>query len=457
MEFEKFEGLLSKWVGAYVCAENSFLALKTREGPRLLYGRITLELGRSALKESFEFQTEHLLAGRCTRALASGDVSGIIDQAKQGSMASPHCPVVLAGTQPPSSLSPYLTYDGQPLTLTLGIRGESKHQVYINTQTTSSFDAELRAAPIPFDSINDLLDHLGLPSPAHGVEQTTLEIVARSPGTIEASSTIINGKATIRCRVSNVLDVKGLRLGYIGKSQNTVRGSVAGEMVTWREEGDFKLGTYSPSAVEVPILQAYLSYQDILLHRSLLSDPENRLNLRHTVHKLLDPDVEFIREMLLKSQKRNADGFEPAVSLLFMQLGFAVGNYCRIPKLQEGPDLIAFSPGGNIAVIECTTGTLDQKDKLAKLVHRTAMIEAKVAAEADDSVDVQAVIVSALSKEELGADFKRAGEHKIAVLSKPDLEKALEQLALHPDADRFFEHLKKSVPVPGLQSFLGFR
>jgi len=244
-------------------------------------------------------------------------------------------------------------------------------------------------------------------------------------------------------------------VGYIAKLQNIIRDSVTGDTLQWREEGDFQIGTCRLRIGDAPLLRAYLSHGDTLLHHSLISDPKKHLNLRNAIHQILDPDLEFVREMLLRSQKRNSEGFEPAVSSLLTQLGFAVENHGRIPKLQDGPDIIAFTPSGNVAVVECTTGTLDHKDKLAKVVQRTKLIEQRLAESGYGSSQVQAVMVSPLSPEELAADVKRAAEHQIAVICKPDLQKALDEIALPPDADRFFQELKRSIPMPGLQGFFG--
>jgi hypothetical protein len=58
---------------------------------------------------------------------------------------------------------------------------------------------------------------------------------------------------------------------------------------------------------------------------------------------------------------------------LLTLLGFSVANYGRIPKLQKGPDIIAITPSGHVGVVECTVGLINESDKLAKLVQRTAL------------------------------------------------------------------------------------
>ena len=55
-----------------------------------------------------------------------------------------------------------------------------------------------------------------------------------------------------------------------------------------------------------------------------------------------------------------------------------MSHHGKIQKLQDGPDIIALTPIGNIGVIECTSGLLDTDDKLAKLVQRTNLIRKKL-------------------------------------------------------------------------------
>jgi len=205
---------------------------------------------------------------------------------------------------------------------------------------------------------------------------------------------------------------------------------------------------------EAPMLRAYLSYDGTLLHRSLISDPAKRLNPRCATHESIDSTLDVLKDMLLTPGK-DSTAFEGAVSTLLTLLGFSAGYYGWLPRLQDGPDIIAFTSSGHVAVVECTIGLPNLKDKLAKLVQRTRLIERKLTDAGYASLQVQSIIVTPLSREELTVGLDDAKKHGIAVVCKSNLEDALSQIALPLDADRFFQHLKRSLPASGLQSLFG--
>src|SRR6266478_1505607 len=160
-DFDRFEVLVSRWAGAYVRAVHSYVGVKTPEGPRLLCATVLFEMTRSPLQETpFEFETEHIVAGRFVTAAAPDQVSASIAKSKVGRMVGPSDAISLAPDQS-GQFSPYLSQNSQPLIWTLFIRGDSRHNLLNKTGISSQFDGELRAADVPFDSLDDLLEHCG--------------------------------------------------------------------------------------------------------------------------------------------------------------------------------------------------------------------------------------------------------------------------------------------------------
>jgi len=121
-------------------------------------------------------------------------------------------------------------------------------------------------------------------------------------------------------------------------------------------------------------------------------------------------------------------------------------NYGRIPKLQKGPDIIAVTPAGNIGVIECTVGLLDENDKLAKVVQRTKLIKEKLTAAGYGHLQIQSAIITPLSRDEVAANLDTAGKHNIAVICKEDIEGLLTQVGLPPNPEKQFQDAKGLVP-----------
>lgn len=452
--FQDFKALLSKWEGAYVCSVHSYVALKRQEGGRLLFGRVLLEPTREGINETpFQFESEHIIAGRFVKVATPEATSVLIEKATVGQMDTGEGIASLA-TDTSNPIRAYFAPIYHPLISegprlpSLTVHGTAKHNILVTAGDSRQFDWEVKAADTPFDSMDELLGHCGLPTLMQIGDSTALEVVARSPGAIGAGSTIKESEAVIECRVARELDVGKLRLGYriLQKDQKIDRGSATGETFEWRQENDLKIGSHRVLVGEAPLLQALLSYDRISLHQWWIIDPKKHLNPRHAIHQVFDQDLEVLRKMLLKPDTDKPYVFEGAISTLLTLLGFSVSNYGRIPKLQKGPDIVAIAPSGHIGVIECTVGILSENDKLAKLVQRTKLIKEKLAEAGYGQLQLQPVIVTPLSRDEVTADLAVAGEHGIAVVCKENLEGALNQVSLPPNADRIFQDAKRLIP-----------
>lgn len=453
-DFSRFERLLSHWSGAYQCALVSYIGLETIQGPRLLFGRILLEATRSGVVETpFRFETEHIVAERFVVDATPSNVSSFLEHARNGEIMTMDGKTTIS-IQVDNGLSTFFSPIYHPLVTdgprlpSLRISGAPKHQLSMSDTDLGKLDWEVKAAEMPFDNLDELLSHCNLPMQIQMGDMSTLEIVARSPVFITDTSRIAGNKATIECRLAATLDVEKLRLGYkIFRKDSVERNSVAGSSLDWRQDGGVQIGTYRMSLGNASLLQAFVSYAGISHHQWWITDPEKRLNPRLSIHQIFDEDLELLRGMLLKPDIDKPYAFENAVSTLLNLLGFAVSNYGRIPKLQKGPDIIATSPIGHIAVIECTVGLLDANGKLAKLVQRTKLIRDKLNETGYRFLQLQPVIVTSMSREEVAADLETAAKHGIAVVCKENIEEMLKQVNLPPNADRLFESAKGLVPA----------
>lgn len=457
--FSNFEALISQWESAYQCATISYVGLKTAQGSRLLFGRILLEPTRSGVNDKeFRFETEHLIAARCVSSVAPIDIKAFIEKAQAGEM------LMIDGTtslrlQVDGNLSTYFWpihhpfFSEGPRLPTLRVSGTARHNLIVSVADHRTLDWELKAAEVPFDNLDELLNQCSLPTQMQMGDSTTLEIVAKSPVMISDTSIITGNEAVIECRLSAQLDVEKLRLGYKALQKDSVdRRSVDGTALDWRREGDINAGTYRVSVGDASLLQAFVSYAGISHHQWWVTDPQERLNPRYAIHQVFDGDLEILKRMLLKPESDKSQMFESAVSTLLSMLGFSVANYGRAPKLQDGPDIIAVAPSGDVGVVECTVGLLDRNDKLAKLVQRSMLIRKQLDHVGYGSLQLQAVIVTPLSREEVAANLEAAGKHEIAVVCREELEEMLKQVGLPPNGDKVFQDAKGLIPNAGQES-----
>jgi hypothetical protein len=452
-QFADFESLLDRWAEGYQSAVVSYVALKTANGLRLLFGRVLLELARyGADATAFSFETEHLTAARYVSVATPDKIRSLLVKARSGQISSADNATTVS-FQTDASLSIFFSPIRHPFVSegprlpSLRISGPSKHGLIASVVDSQVLDWELKAADTPYDNLDELLNQCGLPTQMQMGDSTTLEIVARSPVVIASTSAIAGTNALIECHLAATLAIEKLRLGYkVVRKGDAQRESVSGSALDWRRDGDVKIGAYRVPVGEASLLQAFVSYAGVAHHQWWVTDPQKRLNPRHAIHQVFDDDLELLRRMLLKPSTDNPQAFENALSTLLNLLGFSASNYGRIPKLQKGPDIIAISPAGHIGVVECTVGLLDQNDKLAKLVQRAKLIRDKLNSSGYRFLQLQAVIVTPLSRDEVTANLEAAGKHDIAVLCREDIEELLNQVNLPPNADRLFEDAKRLVP-----------
>jgi hypothetical protein len=74
------------------------------------------------------------------------------------------------------------------------------------------------------------------------------------------------------------------------------------------------------------------------------------------------------------------------------------------------------------------------------------LIKDKLAEAGYGYLQLQPIIVTPLSRDEVVADFATAGDHGIAVVCKGDLEVMLSQVGLLPNPNRVFQDSKRLVP-----------
>jgi hypothetical protein len=451
--FPDFESLLSLCTGAYQCAVISYVGVKTTQGSRLLFGRVLLEPTRAGVSDTpFRFETEHLIAARFVSGATPADIQSFLVKARNGEILSIDGATSIP-IQSDGNLSTFFSpiyhpsVSGGPRLPSLRVSGTSTHNLTASISDLRVLDWELKAAEAPFDNLDELLRQCGLPTQTQMGSSSTLELVAKSPALISDASAISGSDAMIECRLAIALDIGKLRLGYkILHKECIERKSMSGSELDWQQDGDIRVGICRAPVGDASLLQAFVSYAGVSHHQWWVIDPKKRLNPRHAIHQVFDEDLELLRRMLLKPEVDKPYEFENSVSTLLNLLGFSVSNYGRIPKLQKGPDVIAISSAGNVGVVECTVGLPDRNDKLAKLVQRSTLIRDKLNTAGYRFLQLQAVIVTPLSRDEVTADLETAGKHGIAVVCKENIEAMLRQVNLPPNSDKLFDDSKTLIP-----------
>ncbi len=447
-QFEEFSKLISQWSEIYLWRTHAYVAAKTSEGIHLLSGRITFSCERPAHEgKPFRFESKHIVSERFSKPIVDG-ISGVLSLAGEGKMEAQDGTISLADDS--GRFSDYLEQIDYPFNSTLIIRGQRKHNILTTHGFPREIDVELKAADIPFDTLNELLSYCGF-SETRSSDSTSLELVAAAPSTISASSKISGKHAILECKAMAGLDREKLKIGYrlIKKDKTSTRASIEGSKLPWREHDGVFVAQFQVLTDDAPHLHAYLSYDGILLDHKLMRDSQKERNAHPAIHQIFDPDRAMLKQMLLNPGKNGGDDFESAVSTLLTLLGFSVAHYGGASKLRDGPDLIALTPSGQVAVIECTIGFPNQNHKLLKLAQRSSSVSDGFVTKA------QPIIVTSRSREDVEGDINVAKTHRIAVVCKKDLEDLIDQIAAHPTSETVFEMLQKLIPFDLSDPFQG--
>lgn len=450
-DFEKFVALIEKWKASYVWAIQSCVVAKTDKGKFLLCGKIHFLTSIPKKKhEEFRFDSEHIFAARQLSQLVPDEVSRLLEHAKSGRMEIFKDSYSLA--QEDRGLGFYLPLGDIAFPLELRITGKSQSHLLHNSGIPRNVEWQLKASDTPFDSLDQLLAYCGLPQTNMGNRDTALEITADPPALICDRSTLKDGLATIEYHASKHLEPQKLRLGFQLQfdDMNMQRSSVSGHSIEWTQQGDFRIGMHRIESKDVPVVQAYLSYDGIPIHQRSIADSNAQFNIRHAAHLSVDSDVELLREVLLKRQKNGAaESFEAATATLLTLLGFSTLSYGIMRGFTDGPDIIAFTPSNQVLVLECTTEGLNHKDKLTKLHRRTQLVREEFAKADYRDIQVQPVIATLLERDKVQAEMDEAARFQIAVLTNESLEAALEQSVSPNSSEHFFKELRRQIPTIG--------
>jgi Holliday junction resolvase len=211
--------------------------------------------------------------------------------------------------------------------------------------------------------------------------------------------------------------------------------------MSWSQTPEYQRGTVQISVPSAAVVQCFANYCGVTQHFWWIADPSTAQNSKRSVYALFDDNLGILQEFVSRSDARgrNARDLETAIAWLLWMLGFSVTHLGATGRTQEAPDLIATTPAGHFAVIECTTGLLKADQKLARLVDRTERIRRTLIASNNLHLRVLPIIVSARAREEIKADLEQAERLGVLVITREDIERSLPRTLLLPDAEQMYD------------------
>jgi hypothetical protein len=445
---QRFFSTISPWEAAYTDPGLSYLAIRKDGVLNLLRGRLFLNTVPSKIPRA-QFQTSDVLVGYFPLSELGQSHRDIVSQlAATGRMTTPVGELVLPVDDQHPLTSHFVPFHQE------GLRAGNRLPVltFFGTRLDSyvqqpHIDWELKAAPQPFDTLDELLLEYFLGGSRD--ERASIEIIAANVVAINLSSRVDGEEAAPSVYLAKSLDQNKCNIGYRVFLQGNVvsRGSISGSTLDWSEQDTSRLDA---GKLKIPLgaaLHCVASYDGFAIHLGWIADPKNFPNARRASLEEFDDKLEILRDYLFEEPKAKtgARDFEFGVAWLMWMLGFSVAQAGGTSRTGDAPDIIATTPKGNIAIVECTIGLLKAENKLAKLVDRTELVRKRIASSGHSHLKLLPVIVTAKTKDEVGADLEQAQKLGVAVVTKEDLTAALNRTIIVVDADVFFEQALESV------------
>jgi hypothetical protein len=431
---EALDGLLS---GTMV----AFVAVRTSSGFVVVNGMVRLVQGQSDFPP-LHFESPSVIAGNFNLADTGRTAREFFELLATGKVLTPFGELLFPDND--GNGHAYYREDLHPHGLLLNERTESLRLAgpdFRRFARLPAVDWELKAADEPYDSLEELMLSCGLgPIP----DQVQFEFAVFGFALLDDTAEFYDGLVAPRLIVIHGVDQEKIKVGYrvVSSGQIVSRGSIKGRELNWTVTASETTATFELPVPDGASIQCIVSYENIAQHFVWLSDPTKAANEKRAVYEAFDPGLGSLRELIGDYERKGngAHDFEAAISWLLWMLGFNTCFLGEVSRLKQGPDTMAMTPQGQIIVVECTTGRLNDKDKLSKLSNRTMAVRKSLLKSNAPERRVVPLIVTTKPRDEIVADLNRAVEIGALVICQDEIYQWLKDTLKIPTADvRFIE------------------
>lgn len=393
----------------------------------------TTEIGECSSKDLVNLIRE-VAKGRLTMSNFAADLP--IDESRPPTM-------MYFPTSPPSvAVDP-----GDARVPALFISGEPRASLLSRVLEYETLEWRLRASDPPFADLDDIYSYFGLPALAQAGDLSLIEVWLRPPVVIEQRSAFDGTTAIAYLSAAKSLDRKKVVLGYrgFGGSQGVVRGRIYNTAASWTMKENSLQGEFRIDVGDTATVQFFLTYDSIAVQQWWIANPAHHGSARYALHAAFDPNLALLKRLALDTKSAGSRDFEDGVAILLNLLGFSVTQYGRLSQPPLGPDILAWTPRGQILVVQCTDG-LPNQDGQVDNVSRFAEA-ARLAATAAGSPGMRVIpaVVTALPEDDLLGHRDEAARRGVAVAAFETVFQAFDE-ARNPGSpdvlfDRLAEHL----------------
>lgn len=443
-QIDTFFSTISPWTLAYQNLRFSYVAFLANDSFVLAHSRLFLNTGRNS-KSQMRFASEHIRAVHISLKTLKASPRELTDRLLNGHLIIQKEKLLFPG-EAGRYAATFLPFHQLGLARAarcgvLTIKGARNVPQFGQLQ----IDWELKAATTPYDSLSELLrDYLLDPLPSDGA--VNFEIWANEVAAIDFQSTVNGSVAKLGVYLGRGLDPKMCRIGYSIFHQQKVRtrSFLGGAKLTWKSKGQAQHGVGEIRIPQGAVLHCFACYAGSAQHHYWLTDPHTAQNPRRAVLMEFDnEEMATLRDFLADAQRkgRNARDLEFGVAWLFWLLGFAVAHLGANARTQDAPDLIATTPQGNFAVVECTTGILKADNKLPRVAERTEALRRRLNNSGHSHLRLLPVLVTTKGREDIKGELEQAKQSGVAVVTGEMLAEAINQTIVASDPEKIFDGL----------------
>ncbi len=308
--------------------------------------------------------------------------------------------------------------------------------------TLAALDDALRGSSLPFDGMEDLAGWFGLPSPFLAPEPPTITIRIAPPADLMLiDCELSNNRLALTVHAHPELGTETVALALLAVPGNGLgaRRQVA-EQIRWSEihEGR-RAGTLEAELEAADQALAILMIGGATVRRQWFLDPAKARNNRLLAVQQFDSELRMIRRSVLEPST-DPTKFELGVAALLFLLGFS-------PLVQietDSPDIIVMSPGGRVAIVECTTRIADFNSKLGKLVDRRGALSNTLSL-SGHRAEIVAVLACALPRDQIAVSEEDLSRTGVTLVSKENLSNALDRVRNPGDPDQLLASIRNPI------------
>lgn len=432
--------------GAYQNINFNFATVRQEDKYYLLQGRLFLNTGTLG-KMPGTYRTANVMVGSVLLKDIADSIEAFLEKLLAGSMTIEGQEVLFSSRDKQG----YDTYhhpfhqeglQNQNRLNVLTIRG-NHISPYIKQP---ALDWEIMASETPYGGLQDVAYEYGVGLINN--DNVNVEVVAFQVAAVSKESGISADKATIAINIAANLPKEQAAIGYNIHQDNKVikRARLNAESLAWAEQDGYQSGKTVIDVPEGSIMQCFASYAGITQQRYWILDSSKIFNPRQAAYEAFDSKLTLLKETIEgATTKRQSRDLEAAVSCLLWMLGFSVTQVDSLSRMQDAADIMAITPQGHYAVVECTTGLLKEDNKLPKLHDRAQLVKKNLQTAGHQVFEVLPVMVTTKSRDEIKPELEQAEKHGILVVAREDLSEVFNRLYLFPNPDQLFNEALKQV------------